>query len=170
MSQISSDRNRVTDLEADALRIVAAAQNDPNADLQAQIQNVERQRQAFEQEIRDHAGQLIQPQEMPAILREVLASTNGLSFVGLEGIGAEPLVTTADESGQTTAQTNAYRHGFRIHFSGSYLNTIEYLRALEELPWRFFWDAVDLDVTQHPNASASVVIYTLSLDGRWIGV
>ena len=82
MSQISSDRNRVTDLEADALRIVAAAQNDPNADLQAQIQNVERQRQAFEQEIRDHAGQLIQPQEMPAILREVLASTKDNQRIG----------------------------------------------------------------------------------------
>ena len=29
---------------------------------------------------------------------------------------------------------------------------IDYLHALEALPWRFFWEAVEIDVTDHPRA------------------
>ena len=64
----------------------------------------------------------------------------------------------------------AYRHGFRIRFVGSYLKTIDYLHALEALPWRFFWDAVEIDVKDHPEAEGSIVVYTLSLDRSWIDV
>ena len=109
---------------------------------------------------------------MPQVLQRVLEKTRGLEFVSLQGLGAQPLLDPAKKtaaSAKNGART-AYRHGFRIRFLGSYLDTISYLHALEALPWRFFWDAVEIDVKDHPTADSSVVVYTLSLDRSWIGV
>ncbi|MCI0590119.1 MAG: MSHA biogenesis protein MshJ, partial [Gammaproteobacteria bacterium] len=64
----------------------------------------------------------------------------------------------------------AYMHGLRMEFEGGYLDTLDYLRKLEALPWAFFWDSVDFKVEKYPKALGSITVYTLSLDANWIGV
>ena len=171
-AQINQNETKLSQLEAEAIQIVEISKRDPNAPLLQQIATAERQIKEFEAEVRERAGQLIDPNEMPQVLQRMLEKTRGLDFVSLEGLGAQPLLAPskkADKSVKNGTRT-AFRHGFRIRFAGSYLDTIDYLHALEDLPWRFFWDAVELDVKNHPRAHGSVVVYTLSLDRSWIGV
>ena len=171
-NQIGQNEATITKLEAEAIQIVETAKRDPNEPLLRQIATAEQQIKQFETEIRDRAGQLIDPNEMPQVLQRVLEKTRGLDFIGLEGLGAQPLLDPS-KKGDSTAKNGArtaYRHGFRVRFTGSYLDMIDYLHALEALPWRFFWEAVEIDVTDHPRADGSVVVYTLSLDRSWIGV
>jgi MSHA biogenesis protein MshJ len=175
LSQTAQQQARLAEIEAEAARIVEAARHDPNDTLRAQIAAAESSTATFAAEIRERAGELIEPQQMAAILQSVLEQTRGLEFVSLEGLGAEPLLAPRDAAKDGVplaegAETQAFRHGFRVRFNASYLDTLAYLRALEALPWRFFWEAVELEVTAHPQARASVVVYTLSLDRRWIGV
>lgn len=161
---------QTADLDLQAVAIVEASQRDPNEPLRRQLASAEQQTVEFEGRIRELAGQLLEPRDMAGVLRSVLESTRGMQFVSLQGLGAQPLLPPDAQTGARNGARTAYRHGFRIRFRGSYLDTVGYLRALEALPWRFFWDAVELDVTNHPNAEGSVVVYTLSLNQNWIGV
>ena len=162
----------IRELEVQAADILAAAKADPDAKLRQQIAATESQIAKFEAEIRERAGQLLTPADMPKVLESVLKRFRGLDFVSLQGLGAQPLLE--DGAGGKRAgkgvTKDAYRHGFRVNYRGGYLDTIEYLQALEQLPWRFFWDGVEFEVTKHPQAKVSIIVYTLSLDRRWIGV
>lgn len=63
-----------------------------------------------------------------------------------------------------------YRHGLRIEFLGTYLETMRYLAALERLNWRFLWESVRYRVERYPRARVSIVVHSLSFDDAWIGV
>lgn len=166
--RISTGETQIAESQRLQQEIIAASKRDPNVPVQQQLRKIATQLAEFENDIKQRAGELIPPQQMAVILKSVLERTKGLEFSALEGLGVEPLI---DKNGNGEASTaNAYRHGFKVSFKGSYLDTIAYLRALEQLPWRFFWDAVELNVDTYPEAEVSVVVYTLSLDRRWIGV
>jgi MSHA biogenesis protein MshJ len=170
LADINLQQASRTEIDTEAVAVVDAARNDPNASLRKELELLATEIGAQEQRIRELAGDLIAPEQMAEILRSVLEKTAGLEFVALEGLGAEPLLADTKASSGDAPPINAYRHGFRVRFSGSYLDTLAYLRTLEALPWRFFWDKVTLDVDAHPRAQVEIVVYTLSLDRRWIGV
>lgn len=173
--RLQADASRIqaqlAELDQQAVAVVEASSRDPNEPLRRQLAAAVRQTSDYEAQILDLAGQLLEPKEMPGVLRSVLEETDGIEFVSLQGLGAEPLVKP-DEGGSAAGNgpRTAWRHGFRVRFKGSYLDTLAYLRSLEALPWRFFWDSVEVDVSNHPQAEGSVVVYTLSLASSWIGV
>ncbi|MCP5199305.1 MAG: hypothetical protein H6977_04795 [Gammaproteobacteria bacterium] len=161
-------QSAATDLQT--AQVLEASQRDPDAPLRERLAATDAQIAQNESAIRELAGQLVEPQQMAPILRSVLEQVAGLEFVALEGLGAEPLLPPDAAQAAGDVPINAFRHGFRISFRGSYLDALAYLRALEALPWRFFWDGLDIEVESHPQALIEVVVYTLSLDRSWIGV
>lgn len=167
-AQIVNAEQQQADFDAIAAQILAAAKRDPNVRLREQLASLDTRIAKFEEDIRLQAGQLVAPEQVAPLLRNVLERIGQLEFVSLHGLGAEALLEPG-ENGEAAA-TNAYRHGFTIRFRGGYLDTIAYLRALEALPWRFFWDQVNLNVAEHPQAVVTVTVYTLSMDRSWIGV
>ena len=135
-------------------------------------------------ELESSTKNLVSPNEMPKILETVLHKTSGLTLNNLKSLGVKPLVAKetkedssdknelVDDETELTADNidNAYKHGLRIEFKGDYLTTLDYLKQLEELEWGFFWDGFELNVSEYPNASAYIEIFTLSLKEEWIGV
>ena len=81
---------------------------------------------------------------------------------------------TGGESSKSPASDDElpeiYRHGLEIEFVGDFSGTVGYLRAIEALPWRLYWDSVSYTVQEHPRALVKIKLYTLSLDKGWIGV
>ena len=69
-----------------------------------------------------------------------------------------------------SAAYSAYRHSFRIRFTGSYQAITAYVQQLEKLPYGFFWDELSVDASEFPQLRGSLVVYTVSLDRGWIGV
>jgi MSHA biogenesis protein MshJ len=55
-------------------------------------------------------------------------------------------------------------------FQGNYLETIKYLRSLEQLDGNFFWESLEFNLTTYPDGQISLDIYTLSTERGWIGV
>jgi MSHA biogenesis protein MshJ len=51
----------------------------------------------------------------------------------------------------------------QLQLEGSYLATLRYLRALEDLPWKFFWEGVEYEVIEHPTARITLDLYTLGI-------
>lgn len=137
----------------------------------------------LEQRQQDLTVQFIQPRQMAAVLRDMLSAENGLELTQLISLGAQPLFPPTDKetaneaTGAATPGNTArshrpevFRHGLRIVFEGDYFKTLAYLRALEAMPWRLYWDNVEYLVTDYPRARVAITVHTLSLHEGWIGV
>ncbi|MDP6415432.1 MAG: MSHA biogenesis protein MshJ, partial [Gammaproteobacteria bacterium] len=77
-----------------------------------------------------------------------------------------PEALSASEDADTAT---FYKHGFEIEFEGTYFACLEYLRAVESLPWRFYWQVLELTVDEYPSNRIRLEVSTLSLDEEWIG-
>ena len=112
----------------------------------------------------DHAAELIDPSEMAQVLEGVLREQSRLSLVQISNTSPESLSASNDENAVTF-----YRHGLEIEVEGSYLACLEYLNAIEALPWRLYWQVLELDVLEYPRTRIRIEVSTLSLDKEWIG-
>ncbi len=107
----------------------------------------------------------VPPHLMAVALSDILNQNNQLTLIKLDTLP----VTTLIESKQQ--QLNPiYKHGLAITFSGTYLNTLNYLKALESLPWHFIWESIDYQVKNFPIAETTIRAYTLSFKESWLGV
>lgn len=112
----------------------------------------------------DHAAELIDPSEMAQVLEGVLREQSKLTLVQISNTTPEFLSSSDDESAVTF-----YRHGLEIEVEGSYIACLEYLSAIESLPWRLYWQVLELDVIDYPLNRVRIEVSTLSLDEEWIG-
>lgn len=131
----------------------------------------------LEQQQKDLTVEFIQPAQMAGVLRDMLHAESGLVLTKLESLGAEPLFpveesdkTENQKTSKRSHQPEIYKHGLRIVFEGDYFKTLDYLRALEGMPWRLYWDNVEYQVSKYPRASVAITVHTLSLHEGWIGV
>ncbi len=112
----------------------------------------------------DYAAELIDPAEMAHVLEGVLERQAKLRLIRIRNLSPEALTASAD-----THTATFYKHGLEIEFEGSYFACLEYLRQIEALPWRFYWQIVELDVEEYPRNRIRLEVSTLSLDEEWIG-
>jgi MSHA biogenesis protein MshJ len=159
--------------------------------IEARVSELQSLLKGLEQQQKDLTVQFIQPVQMAGVLREMLSAENGLVLTQLTSLGAQPLFPRTDddeENIQAASQKNqnlqkqndintsashrpeVYKHGMRIVFEGDYFKTLSYLRALEAMPWRLYWDNVEYHVTDYPKARVAITVHTLSLQEGWIGV
>lgn len=117
-------------------------------------------------------GDLISPQQMAQVLTTVLQNETTLNFIRLENIAPETLIgaATTDASATAIPDIQVFRHGFRLAFEGSFLETVYYLRNIERLDVDFFWEDLKFELLEYPNARIDLEIYTLSTEREWIGV
>ena len=112
----------------------------------------------------NHAAELIDPSEMAQVLEGVLKEQSRLALVRIRNTTPDPLSADEDPSAVTF-----YRHGLEIEVEGSYAACLEYLSAIEALPWRLYWQVLELDVIDYPRNRIRIEVGTLSLDEEWIG-
>ncbi|MGH1371215.1 MAG: hypothetical protein ACRBBW_04210 [Cellvibrionaceae bacterium] len=75
---------------------------------------------------------------------------------------ASPSATSGDQNKVETA--GVFKHAVEVQWGGGYFETQRFISALEELPWRLYWDNLNYSVTDYPNANVSLQVYTLSTD------
>lgn len=165
-AQSSKTQLQVQQVNLEIQQVASQLGADPNARLRKRIdrekQVVKEQRNSVGRATRD----LVAPKDMVHLLEKMLSETQ-LSLSKLTTMGSQPLIHQ-QSSQATTAQI--YRHDFVIELTGAYLPAMQYLQALESLPWRFYWKAVSYTVQEHPEGLMRIELYTLSLSPDWIGV
>lgn len=110
---------------------------------------------------------LIAPEEMVELLKQLIARTPPLQLVSLRTLPGEPLAALMPGE---ILPSQVFRHGVELELEGGYLDLVEFLRALDALPWRFYWQALELDVTEHPTVRVRLRAHTLGQEEAWIGV
>ncbi len=171
-AQINSVTVRVSALDQAAGAIVAGAVQDPNAENRQQKGLLEEEIGRLDERLAALTGELISPQQMVAVLEEMLKRRRQLSLTRLENLPSEPMLEPppSDSQVEKVRQRNLYRHPLRIELTGNYLEVLAYLQSLEQLPRKLYWQDLALSVEEYPQAKITVTVYTLSLKEDWIGV
>lgn len=175
LSEINTLRNAIRELDQQQLDIINQHRVDPNAAELRQLEQLKQQSARIDNQIETAVDGLIAPAEMARALEQVLKNQKQLSFVRVENLGAKPLLeTTASETSVEetlpSSQAGIYKHTMRIELEGSFHNTQRYLEALEQLPWKFHWESVQLTMKEYPITRVVITVNTLSLDEGWVGV
>jgi len=157
-----------------------ALKQDPDKDTVKQITQLETKLAKIDSQLVDLTTELISPIQMREALLKLLKLEPGVSLLSFELIGAKPLLDLdntqekppAGQVSPTTEQIglNLYKHGIKIKLTGKYFQLRNYLRQLEQLSWKFFWQDFQFEVTEYPRSEVEITIYSLGLNKEFIGV
>jgi len=162
--KLTSLKQQATDQQLALIKLENSRNIDPNLNNRNKLTALKAEHSRL-QELMMHDKSLVPPQLMAIALSDILNRNNQLSLIKLDTLPA----TALTESKQSQPNT-IYKHGLSITFSGSYLDTLNYLKALESLPWHFIWESIDYQVIDYPTAETTIRIYTLSFKESWLGV
>ena len=109
--------------------------------------------------INDQLGGLLAPEQAVEVLKQVLQQEKDLKLLEVTAVSMPLAGDDPPESEPSAASIGRYHIELRLQ--GDYLATLRYLRALENLSWKFFWESVEFEVTSHPQAWTTLAIYTL---------
>jgi MSHA biogenesis protein MshJ len=120
--------------------------------------------------VRVFTTDLVDPGQMRFVLEDLIRRQSGLELVRAGNTPVSPLLDYEQGGTANDNRPMLYRHGLSLELEGSYLDCLEYLKAVEALPWQLYWSRIRLQTLAHPRIRIAVEIYTLSLDEEWISV
>lgn len=143
-----------------------------------QRESLQAQLARLDQQLQTVSSELIAPERTSEVLYEVLQKQRHLNLISLRKQPVTSLIAAPapaqQAAGAPVGTSNPalgpgpYVHPVELIVEGRYLDILNYLRTLEALPWRFDWQALELDSRQ-PLTRARIQLSTLSLDAAWIG-
>ncbi len=171
-----------------------ALTNDPNANKKAQIDQLEKKLDTLEQSLQTLSVGLIPADKLPDALHEVLRSVGNLKLLGMETRAAarlqlqheivgEAAEEPSDDNKEKAAdkkvadvaeaeedKVGVFKHAVVVSLEGSYFDVVAYLKALESLEWKVYWQGIDYRVDGYPKAQVTIEVYTLSTEEGLLGV
>lgn len=177
-TQIRVNNAELIALATETDQIVKEGTEDPNIAKKAELQQLQRELRELDAELGQTMDRLVPPGDMSRLLEMVLRRTPGLELRKVQSLGSQPL-RTKDSSDPGTDDTedmenatvgNVFRHGLRIEFDGDFASTLNYLKTLEGLEWKFFWDTIDYQVDEYPVSSVAITVFTINTNEHWIGL
>ena len=148
---------------------------DPLVARRAERDALRRQLAEIDKTMREIQRGLVPAERTARLLEEVLGSSRGLQLVSLRtlpvqrfdpaGGGAE-----ASANAPRDAERQLYQHTFEMTLQGSYADLHDYLRRVEQLPWRLFWSRISVAVNedQHAKLVVTLTVRTLSVSKAWL--
>lgn len=117
--------------------------------------------------LRTHRGvQLAEVMNLPVVALRPQAEVAGKSVE--PNAKSQSKTKDADAAAVTeSAGPILYKHPLRIILRGRYLEIAKYLAAVEDLPWRVYFDGLTLEVEAYPLVEATIELHTLSEDEAW---
>ncbi|MDY6891971.1 MAG: MSHA biogenesis protein MshJ [Pseudomonadota bacterium] len=170
---LSNSRNT---LLAEQQTLTDQLTTDPSAQLRRQLQARRERLSQLDRQISETSGQLIAPQEMVALLKNMLAAQEELQLRALvlrEPVAVfdspQPAADAGDGEGEPT-EPLLYAHDVELTVAGGYLAVLSYLQQLEAMDSRLGWMRLSYQVDEWPVGEARIRVRTLSLDAAWLGV
>jgi MSHA biogenesis protein MshJ len=129
-------------------------------ELQTQVQGLDAQ-------LASTASGFVSSKRMIEVLHDMLDRQGRLSLVSMRNLPVTGLIAPTDPAAPARPP---YVHAIEIVIDGQYADILDYLSALEALPWKFRWTSLDLSTAGYPRNRVRIELSTLSLDSTWLGV
>lgn len=125
-------------------------------------------------QIENKLNKLVPPTQITELLRNILASDDGLKVLSVKNEPVKDItinIAASDNPANSDSEeTLLYEHAATIKLFGSYQQLYDYLTALENTGWELFWDTLHYKVVNYPNAEITLRVMTVSTDKHWIGL
>lgn len=167
-SKTSQLQTELTELASREQSVQARKDFDPDQENRQLLEQLRSEAAKNQRQLEERVVNLISPQEMPELLKDLLVRQKKLQLLSLENLTAEA-VQVNEQVAETQLTPVLYRHRLRMEFSGDYLATLAYLKKIEALPRRMVWEEVEIETQEYPQAKVRLQVYTLSLNKGWIG-
>lgn len=128
-----------------------------NSDLQQRIDQLESR-------IADINSQLMTPERMISLLKDLLNNKSTLTLLRFEVL---PVETIESNGG---GDSLFYKHGLTIQLEGQFEALTDYLAAIESLNGELFWDNMIIETERFPTLNIQLEVHTMSLDEEWLNV
>jgi MSHA biogenesis protein MshJ len=162
--QLDQVRADTASAQAQTQVLVRQLAQNPDDNARTRIAELSGQIEALDAQMRGVNRGLVSPQRMASILEKMLARTSRVQLVRLQTLPVSNLI----ERDQSSDGPNVYKHGIEMTLQGGYLDLLEYLGRLEDLPWQMFWAKAQMDAKDYPAVRITVTVFTLSLDKKWL--
>jgi MSHA biogenesis protein MshJ len=186
--RIRQEQEKIAEIQAEIQQKVKSQAIDPDAATRMRLQALKQQSAQMQGAMRDVQKGLVSPDKMSELLESILKQNGRLRLVSLKTLpvtGLNEMVATENKTaGEKTATATVspakqesqpaagfvYRHGVEIMVQGGYLDMMNYMAALEAMPWQVFWGKAKLSVDEYPKATLTLTLFTLSLDKAWLNI
>ncbi len=180
-AQVVQQQEKIKELHAQIEGLLQSKHAEESSPLRLRLNELRKQLAEGEAYVKGRKDRLVPPENMPALLEQVLAKSGHLQLVKLQTLPVAPLVegpenkqgdNEASRAGPETLYEGrqVFKHGVQITVRGRYNEMLDYLAALEGLPTQMYWGMVQMNVIQYPVAEFTLTVYTISLDKTWLRV
>jgi len=149
---------------------------DPLAQRRAERDALRRQLADVDKTMAQIQRGLVPPERTAKLLEDVLRRSRGLQLVSLRTLPVKRFDPVGGAGAESNAAPDAerqlYQHTFEMTVHGSYVELYEYLRMVEQLPWRLFWSRISVAVNtdQQLRLVVTLTVQTLSVSKAWLVV
>lgn len=171
-SQLEKNQHAVTKAEAEVQVLSRLSGKGPSAQINGEMNSLQQSLNKLDEDIAELSTALMPAKQLPIMIHDVLKTNPRLALVNLETRPVEPILLAsdqdtgnADEQDEVPMDTDTivlYRHGVDLTFKAKYSEAVDYLQALENIQWQFYWDDLSYHVTNHPFAEVTLSVFTLS--------
>lgn len=170
--EIKQTEAQIAGANARNLAFQIEMKKDPDSENRKLLEQYIETGKRLDAELAKASVQIVNVRDMVALLKEMLAKQSSLKFVGLENRPAVPEFTQKGDQANVTAEESItiYRHSVVLKMEGSYSSLLAYLQDLEDLPWQFFWQGIEIETESYPNALITLEVYTMGLREGLVGV
>lgn len=180
-AQMVQQQEKIKELHAQIEGMLQSKRAEENSPLRLRLNELRKQLAEGEAYVKGRKDRLVPPENMPALLEQVLAKSGHLQLVKLQTLPVAPLVEGSgnkqgdNEASRAGAETlyegrQVFKHGVQITVRGRYNEMLDYLAALEGLSTQMYWGMVQMNVIQYPVAEFTLTVYTISLGKTWLRV
>ena len=190
-TQIESLTPQVESARAALALVQEELARDPEAERRLALDRLKQESGELDARLRADEAAVIPPGRMPAVLRDLLGRDARLTVLGVRALPPEvlrwspapapapPPGTTAAAPATPTAEAVVpsmegipalYRHRVVLRFEGDYAAALDYVRAVEALPFRVRLHDLNVDAERWPALTITLTVETLGLQEGWIGV
>lgn len=151
--------------------VEAAVSADPTNGAAGRIQSLQKQLQQIDSELLAQSAGMVPPDHMAEAIQDVLRLQHGVALISLRNL--PPTRLPAEKPAETAGEgedRRPYVHTIELVLEGRYLDVLEYVQALEKLPWHFYWRHLEITATHYPTNRVRLELATLSPDGEWMGL
>lgn len=132
---------------------------DHNQSLQQQIDQLKQQQELLNQQIRQSASHFISAEQMVPLLQSVLQQSQTVQLSRLQTL---PPVAVSLPGQASDTGALLYQHRVKLTLIGTYAELSSALQSIEQLPWAVNWQALQYQVTRHPQAEMTLELATVS--------
>lgn len=153
---------------------------DPNVPLREELADLEEQSQALDEDIGRLTKALVAPKQMVLLLENMLNADKDIKLISLVNLPKEDVIFNLEKDGDYSEGNISndensevgviYKHTFEIEMKATYDSTVNYLKRIDSLQWKVFWQQLDYEIKQYPNGILKMKIYTLSTSKEVLGV